>query len=95
MTKSCLTCPSSCSSCLNTTYCLSCVQDVTFMTSTHSCVAACPSGYYGNTTTSTCEKCATKCLTCLSSPTNCISCLTGYYFVKLSYTLSDCQLFCP
>lgn len=65
------------------------------MAADNSCVAACPSGYYGNTSTLACEKCSSKCLTCQSTSTNCVSCPTGYYFIQISYSLSDCQLSCP
>ena len=51
------------STCYNSTYCLSC--DLTgflyLNTLTHTCVYSCPNGYYADSTTGNCEKCASGC----------------------------------
>lgn len=42
------------------------------------CVKTCPAGYFGNTTTYTCDLCDPSCTTCKNTATYCFSCLTGY-----------------
>lgn len=96
VTQMCLQCPSNCQTCLNSTYCLSCISGRTFLyLQTNNCINDCPQGYYGNTSTIACALCDTKCLTCSGSASNCLSCTAGYYLVGLTVVSFDCQTSCP
>ena len=80
---SCLTClgggPSQCSSCGSGTFLYPALLG--------ECLGACPAGYYGNTTTNTCELCEQdhsnltfSCVTCDGGTLNdCLSCKDGAY----------------
>ncbi len=66
-------CNSNCLTCKDTSiYCLSCSGS--FLNAlTHKCVSPCPTGYFGNTATFTCDLCLYDCLTCTNG-TKCATC---------------------
>ena len=57
------------------------------------CHITCPSSYFGNTNTSTCDNCSSECLTCNLNATNCLSCHTDRYYPN-STTCSLCPDTC-
>jgi hypothetical protein len=54
------------------------------------CGANCPSGYYTNKYSKSCEKCQSPCSECSGTPTNCVGCqpvngVTMYYYSTACY----------
>ena len=45
--QQCYECPASCSTCVNSTYCLSCINGETYLTPEKICSEQCPTGYFG------------------------------------------------
>lgn len=62
-----------CPTCLNFTYCLSCISQQNLYKGT--CYGACPVSTYA--APPICQNCPPTCLTC-TSPTNCLTCTTSY-----------------
>ena len=87
VTNICDKCTSTCFTCSNFTYCLSCTGVLLFYD--NSCLVACPSGYYGFN--SKCILCPTVlfCSTCLDN-LQCSSCKSGYYLYNF-----QCSTTCP
>lgn len=81
----CLPCPNLCSSCLNSTYCTSCIAAYL---SNNLCVKNCPSMTYVYQSLS-CIPCKSPCLTCVGDFT-CLTCLPGYIYFH-----SYCVVTCP
>ena len=98
------TSPFSCRSCDNTgsSHCLSCTANSYLYPNTHGqCLASCPAGYWGDTTTWKCQPCYSNpsgdpvrkaCATCFGpSATSCLTCQTGTYYFSVDKTcLSTC-----
>lgn len=57
-------------------------------------MTTCPVGYYGQSSTNTCEQCQQGCVSCESDSTTCDSCTTyqnvNYYFYE-----NKCVTICP
>lgn len=69
----CVPCVGRCSTCLNSTQCLSCVSPYYFYNS--SCVTSCPSGtMIANNISQTCDPCSTQCATCAGTVDTCLTC---------------------
>lgn len=62
--KACFPCLSPCLTCINITYCLSCVPG--YMLTGGSCSTSCSPAYYFNATSTSCQACSNGCLACLS-----------------------------
>ena len=73
----CESCISPCVSCLNATYCYSCISDYYLHATTGQCLTNCPDGTYGSSASMSCQGCDQNCLTCSGSATNCASCSSG------------------
>lgn len=75
----CLACQSPCGTCsvtqTNCTSCLSTLSPSQYLAG-NTCVATCPSGFYGNVSTLTCTGCVSPCATCTSA-SSCLSCVVG------------------
>ncbi|KAL7722878.1 Protein serine/threonine kinase [Entamoeba marina] len=102
----CLSCHSSCSTCIdNATFCLTCPTGT--MISDHECVESnsphckqlvygndicvnCDDGYYIKN--NQCEACDESCATCVGTETSCITCNTTDYFLTVSYTCKELSL---
>jgi proprotein convertase subtilisin/kexin type 5 len=65
-------CPSSCTSCLSATICLSCASGF-FMRADLFCYSSCPARHYQDTATRMCVACPYDCETC-SSTGQCLTC---------------------
>jgi len=97
-------CPSTCTVCLNTSYCNACQPSATLAID-HMCYAncnstfrysyngtcynICPDRTYLTYTNVICSECAAICLTCSGAPNTCTSCKASYYFN------STCLTVCP
>lgn len=69
----CVPCVGRCSTCLNSTQCLSCVSPYYFYN--NSCVTSCPSGtMIANNISQTCDPCSTQCATCAGTVDTCLTC---------------------
>ena len=75
----CTACPTPCQSCLSSSFCLNCKTSNYLNLNTNLCASNCPSGYYADTSTLSCNLCSSNCLTCSSFATNCNSCSSGFY----------------
>ena len=64
--------------------------------STNECLSSCPTSYFANAATRTCDQCDTSCSTCITSATNCQACKTQYYPTSASLpgTCSQCDAAC-
>jgi len=62
---------------MSDTDCLSC--SVGYYLSVNTCLTTCPNGFFGKTTTNTCEACNIACDVCITSAVDCISCKNGYF----------------
>ena len=94
---SCATCNGAnsynCTSCASNTY--------LYPAEVGQCLGTCPAGYYGDSTTHTCEKCAEdhttplfSCITCSAGTLNdCLSCYSGTYLYP--NTGGTCSPSCP
>ena len=69
-------CVPNCLQCLNSTACQVCLPGYYLLNST--CVTTCPSEYWQNDPTQTCELCDPTCQTCSGSATVCTSCFPPY-----------------
>ena len=90
----CLTCVTSPSNCLT---CGFSQYGMDLFKSGTQCLASCPTSFWGNTATHTCDACTPGCLSCTTSGlTNCQSCAnvstTQYYKIINQNT---CSLTCP
>lgn len=88
----CLSCISPCLTCLNSSYCLSCVPG--YMLSNGLCSTSCTASYYFNTTIVSCASCSSFCLIC-NSNSFCQLCTPYYYINQLSATINQCFNSCP
>lgn len=72
----CVVCVSPCVTCTTQTACLSCITGrYLYLTS---CVTTCPVNIsIGNSTSNTCDPCASVCATCVDTPTKCVSCASS------------------
>lgn len=61
----CIECISPCFSCVNQNSCLSCVSGYYLYMS--QCVLECPSTYFNNSNTNTCDPCEINCNECVDS----------------------------
>lgn len=89
--KRCDKCISPCSTCSNSTACLSCLPSTNtyYDSSTMQCVSICPTQYYRNNTNYTCIACVPPCVTC-TSHTACLTCIASTYLYN-----SRCNTNCP
>ena len=91
----CVGCYTSCSQCTGSldTQCSACKSGYFLQPSVASCVNTCPTGYFGNSASNTCEACDSACLVCTGSlNTQCSACKSGY-FLQPSSTI--CLNSCP
>jgi proprotein convertase subtilisin/kexin type 5 len=91
-TSSCLPCQSPCSTCTSQSVCLSCLSNSSkpyFDTTTNTCIAACPTGYYGSV--NVCVPCSILCKECSGNSTNCTICDTTQY----AFFNNTCVALCP
>jgi hypothetical protein len=86
VTASCEGCPFPCASCLNYTYCASCLTSYYLFGSR--CFSSCPLGYYPDNSSS-CLSCPAHCQSC-SSAALCSYCATNYYLLN-----GTCATACP
>lgn len=87
-TGTAVACNSECSSCLNATYCTSCV---TLSLSNNQCVSNC--SIYEVSVARVCVSCTFPCLTCSGSQLNCTSCnstIVNPFYLFLGSCLSNC-----
>jgi hypothetical protein len=97
LTVQCTVCPNGCATCsmpVSTISCASCttVGGSQYYLSGTTCVANCPSGTFGDTSSSpACTACTAPCATCSGSGTACLSCSTG----TLIYGANSCSGSCP
>lgn len=71
--KTCLACDNSCKTCQTSiTNCISCNAGSGLLN--NACLTTCPSGYFMNSNTNTCDACVSPCFTC-SDLNTCTSCL--------------------
>jgi cysteine-rich repeat protein len=56
----------------------------------NTCYATCPTSYFGNVNTSTCDNCSSNCLTCNHTASNCLTCPADRYYNNSN----NCSL-CP
>ena len=83
----CTQCLYPCSTCLNATACLSCIDGYHH---SNSCLTQCPSSYYANSNNATCSLCSslfTNCLACSSSA--CTQC-DGSLFLSAGSCVATC-----
>jgi len=75
-TSQCLSCNSACASCVGSgvNNCLSCKTLYFLSYGTNSCVSACPTGQFANSTSNLCLPCNALCTTCSLNSTNCVTC---------------------
>ena len=88
----CNSCPISCSSCTNGTYCTHCSPGL-YLNARGQCYPECPNGTIQNPLSGQCEatKCHNSCQTCLGpSPSECLSCSSDHIFF-----LNKCWKSCP
>lgn len=87
-TCSCQQCIYPCSTCSNSSVCLTCVDGYLYA---GSCLVQCPTSYYGSSITGACTLCSltyAQCLTCTSKA--CTLCNSGYYILN-----GVCLTSCP
>ena len=85
----CSKCISPCLSCLNSSYCVSCLFGINYK---GSCKSNCPTGFFTDSSNSTnikCSPCSVTCFSCVSSATNCSSCFSSFY-LKNATCVSSC-----
>ena len=87
----CVACSSPCNSCLNSTFCYSCVTSSTYylLASKGKCLMVCPPGTFAQNP-NICQTCDPNCVTCSVFATQCTSCISGEY-VSSNYTCLPCQ----
>ncbi|KAL4494134.1 hypothetical protein ABPG72_016090 [Tetrahymena utriculariae] len=88
----CVACSNtSCNTCSpsDSTICLSCLSNTYLYNG--QCQSYCPSQYFKNTTTLTCDQCVTNCQQCTNN-TSCSQCLPNYY---LQPSQNSCLATCP
>jgi proprotein convertase subtilisin/kexin type 5 len=75
----CSSCASPCTTCLSTTFCLSCQANFSLIGSNNTCSNSCPSSYAPADAngSSVCTSCNYPCSTCSSSINNCTSCTSN------------------
>ncbi len=104
----CSSCYSGCKTCSTTAAnaCTACLYQ--YFLVNNSCLAACPSGYFGSEKTAICTQCVSPCASCVglsATPYFCLSCVTGYYLWDYSCVtpcpnllfgyLGNCLAVCP
>lgn len=62
--NTCRSCPNNCGVCLNSSFCLSCINSAVMHTNL--CITSCPAGMYIDTVRLVCQACHSSCLTCNS-----------------------------
>lgn len=73
--ETCLSCDYTCSTCTNSTHCLTCNSSMfRIYQSAVSTYCTCMTGYYDVTNIEQCQQCSYTCKTCSLSRTNCLSC---------------------
>lgn len=82
----CLKCESPCRTCINSSYCLTCLSGLNFM---GTCKSICPSGYYSPANTPECLSCDASCVRCSVVSTNCTACNASSY-LKNGSCVSSC-----
>lgn len=85
----CLKCASTCSSCLNSSFCLTCITGSALYQG--SCLSRCPNGTYNDT--GVCKSCPSGCFICTSLQ-SCSVCSAGYA-LYVSGSTSSCVINCP
>lgn len=74
-------------------YCLACTSSGTWKSylnaDNNTCVATCPDGYFGNSSTMTCDSCDLLCKTC-KNLTHCYECVDTY-----GWNDYNCYDICP
>jgi proprotein convertase subtilisin/kexin type 5 len=104
--RACIDCPDECSECLSPTSCQACVDGYRisplgdsscvcvfgFMSPTSiQCIAKCPDGFYGNSTTYKCTACNSNCAICSGgAKSQCSKCKPGFFIYGFL-----CEDFCP
>ncbi|KAL4496652.1 hypothetical protein ABPG73_011618 [Tetrahymena malaccensis] len=74
----CLSCPSNCAICLNSTTCQQCASNsLPDPLNPGNCILNCQQGQFYNRQSQSCQQCAPTCLTCFGSKNNCLSCKSG------------------
>ncbi|KAL4496653.1 hypothetical protein ABPG73_011619 [Tetrahymena malaccensis] len=74
----CLSCPSNCAICLNSTTCQQCASNsLPDPQNPGNCILNCQQGQFYNKQSQSCQQCAANCLTCFGSKNNCLSCKSG------------------
>lgn len=76
----CVPCSNGCLTCTSSTYCLSCMPNLTYNQTAHTCISYCPIGYYIDSYYA-CTPCPSTCTSCImnsSSKIVCVQCGTGY-----------------
>ncbi len=86
--ETCKTCSST-----NPNICLSCNEGdllITYKNGTNECVSSCPTTYYQNSETKTCDKCEFPCKECSENPNYYLNCESPYKFIE-----NNCVSNCP
>lgn len=91
----CILCDPYCTVCYAVlTNCSACVVSGTYIAYLYSvnssCLPTCPSGYFANKVTQTCDICGGNCSECLNIPTYCTACPLGF-----GYASHSCYSPCP
>jgi len=84
-------CTNPCKTCsISGTTCTSCVTGSYLHN--NSCLSSCPSTYWENTSTNTCDSCNDPCLTCDTNANDCLSCVDNTFYLS---TNNSCGTTCP
>lgn len=88
----CKTCASECLLCFGTSNsnCTSCTSTNFLISESNTCTQYCPTGYYGESSSSKCKSCNSNCTQCTSADV-CVRCKSGYYY---NSTLKICDVKC-
>lgn len=99
----CKACTAPCSTCShnNTSNCQSCIDNLFLLanlSSTNTCVSACPSNYYQELSNYKCVPCSQSCSGCVAE--GCLACASAYFMVpkynpNYNASLYDCVSACP
>ncbi|CAD8190791.1 unnamed protein product [Paramecium octaurelia] len=90
----CVNCISGCQTCSSVT-CTTCQDSFYYKSSTNECLSVCDPGFFGNTTTKTCDQCNSNCLTCLADTNkDCLTCPAGKVLNIQNVISGECQTNC-
>ncbi len=91
--NACIHCASNCGICTSLTDCVEC--DSGYFLYQGVCGATCPAGYYGDSSSKSCQPCDSNCLTCTGAgATSCILCNTAIGAYPLEDLPSTCVTDC-